>query len=697
MTITIEALKEKARGHEQNEEWRKALDLYLRAIRRLEEEERPDIGLHNRVGDLFTRVGDADEAVEHYETAVDLYDEAGLANNAIAVCKKIVRNVPDRHRVFLRMGLIRASQGFLVDARHHFLTYAERMKAAGDLDEALRALVEFADLVPGDAEIRLAIASQFEQHDRPPEAAAQLARAYQILVLAGEADEAAAVGERLVAMRPETDLDELASSADPGAPLEAASFSPDDLALPVTVPGAEPEVSEFEISLPGDVPAAAADEPDLEDRDPDDRHEADAIGAASHGSGPETEGEASEDFEEIEIAAPLPYLTFDDRDDDEEALEAVETGLADEDGEALEAADTELADEDEGAPPSLPYLEGTESLGMPAAEPAPPAPSLAELDAADAWTDPRDEQAEVEATERMHAALEEALSEVEAERAAEAEGGTGDPRRDDEVAAPQAPEVAGEAVDAVELHQRAVERAFRGGSEADLIAAYAGLAEALEGSGAGERARGVYQQILGLDPSHAGARAALGRISADPGPAPEVASSEDYVDLGALILGDEQEKTTRFVVAYEEPSGDEDADFARMLSQFKAKVAENVDSTDVRAHHDLGVAYREMGLLDEAIEQFQKALRASTDHLATYEALGQAFLDKGAYAPAVRVLTRALNAPWEVEDELLGIYYYLGRAYEAQGNTPQAVEFYDRVFSLDINFADVTERLRVLR
>ena len=45
----------------------------------------------------------------------------------------------------------------------------------------------------------------------------------------------------------------------------------------------------------------------------------------------------------------------------------------------------------------------------------------------------------------------------------------------------------------------------------------------------------------------------------------------------------------------------------------------------------------------------------------------------------------------------MGIYYSLGRAHELLGNKPQALEFYDRVFSLDINFADVTERLRALR
>jgi tetratricopeptide (TPR) repeat protein len=164
-----------------------------------------------------------------------------------------------------------------------------------------------------------------------------------------------------------------------------------------------------------------------------------------------------------------------------------------------------------------------------------------------------------------------------------------------------------------------------------------------------------------------------------------------------MILGGPEKKNTRFTVAYEEPSGDEEADFAKMLSQFKEKVSENLDSSDVRAHYDLGTAYKEMGLLDEAISAFQAALRASSDHLPTYELMGQTFLEMGQPEAAVRSLRRALEAEYGVEDELVGIYYYLAKAYEALANTASAVEFYDRVFSLDINFADVTERLRELR
>ncbi len=72
-------------------------------------------------------------------------------------------------------------------------------------------------------------------------------------------------------------------------------------------------------------------------------------------------------------------------------------------------------------------------------------------------------------------------------------------------------------------------------------------------------------------------------------------------------------------------------------------------------------------------------------------------MEMGQPEAAVRSLQRALEVDAGVEDELVGIYYHLARAHEALDNRDSAVEYYDRVFALDINFADVTERLRELR
>ncbi|MEK9502171.1 tetratricopeptide repeat protein [Gaopeijia maritima] len=717
----IEGLKEQARRHEQKEEWRKALELYNRAIDRLAEEDTPDIGLYNRVGDLFIRVGEVDQAVGAFEKAVDLYVDAELPNNAIAVCKKILRNVPDRAEVFLRMGRVRAAQGFVVDARSHFITYAERTLAAGDLDEAMRALVEFADAAEDDTGIRLAIATHFQQHERTDEAVEQLIEGYRSAVRQGLDEEVTTFEGRLAELRPGADPAVLAEAVDAGEPeVEEQAFAIESTSLagdPVDpYPSAEAAVSEAMEDRAGE--GEAADE-SFDDGDASDgwhfgdRQTLDDAHATEPGPvEPEMAVEPGFDPEPAAAEAPAaeaistglhdhqPFDVFSDTEETPDSLDdailsigpdvsgfeppADEANplegfdLVAEEGEIDEAVDEfyddgdddvdlpltlyhDDAEDDDEEPVELPFLHHPESE---ADEPEP----FAEP------TVPFDEEVAVDPPE-----LSESVEPPES--------------RDSDLLASRI----AEAPDDLDLRQRAVELAHRSGDEGALAAAYVGLGEALRRSGAEVRAQAVFRQALQLDPDHAEARAALDGAEEASRPVAEVASNEDYVDLGALILGDEDEKTTRFVVAYEEPSGDEQADFAKMLTQFKAKVAENVDADDVKAHHDLGTAYKEMGLLDEAVEEFQAALRASSDHLPTYEMLGQTFLDRGTPQAAVRVLTRALDVPFEVEDELLGIYYSLGRSHEVLGNTEQAREFYERVFSLDINFADVTERLRALR
>lgn len=726
----IEGLKEKARRHEQKEEWRKALELYNRAIDRLAEEDTPDIGLYNRVGDLFIRVGETDQAVGAFEKAVDLYVDSELPNNAIAVCKKILRNVPDRAEVFLRMGRVRAEQGFMVDARSHFITYAERTLAAGELDEAMRALVEFADAAEDDTGIRLAIATHFQQHERTDEAVEQLIEGYRSAVRQGLDDEVATFEERLAELRPGADPAMLAEAADAaddgeaeadddGFALESTSLAgdPDD-----QYPTADAAVSEAMEDRAGE--DVGAEVSDAEGDAPDEWHFGDsqtlddAPVAAPEPVEPEMPADTGFGLEPP--ATEAPEIAEPRMEEERPALHDhqpfdVFSEPAEETADSLDDAILSIGPDVSAFEPPADEtnpLEGFELVG-----------EEGEIDAAVDEFGDGDEDDDVDLPLTLYHDDEEEdddegpvdlpfLHQPEGEPVVHVldEPAGGDdpifesPAMDEE--APESPEPRDadvlasritESPDDLDLRQRAVELAHRSGDEGALAAAYVGLGEALRRSGAEVRAQAVFRQALQLDPDHAEARAALDGAEEASRPVAEVASNEDYVDLGALILGDEDEKTTRFVVAYEEPSGDEQADFAKMLTQFKAKVAENVDADDVKAHHDLGTAYKEMGLLDEAVEEFQAALRASSDHLPTYEMLGQTFLDRGTPQAAVRVLTRALDVPFEVEDELLGIYYSLGRSHEVLGNSEQAREFYERVFSLDINFADVTERLRALR
>jgi tetratricopeptide (TPR) repeat protein len=100
-----------------------------------------------------------------------------------------------------------------------------------------------------------------------------------------------------------------------------------------------------------------------------------------------------------------------------------------------------------------------------------------------------------------------------------------------------------------------------------------------------------------------------------------------------------------------------------------------------------------MGLLDEAISEFQKALRGTQNRVRTYEALGNCFIEKGQHQVATTVLSRALAEKGISDDQLVGVLYLLGVANEALQNFPKALDFYNRVFAVDIQFRDVGDRI----
>src|SRR6266480_7643648 len=203
----------------------------------------------------------------------------------------------------------------------------------------------------------------------------------------------------------------------------------------------------------------------------------------------------------------------------------------------------------------------------------------------------------------------------------------------------------------VRHRQKQVEFAFKSGDKAKLIDAYLGLADTLLRSDLPDKARAVYKRVAEHDPGNERARAALAMLAPvttrPPEPPPkakptvrdtegrtaardakmkvrdEAVEAGDFVDLSAMILEDELPvRDTRMKVADEEPTGDEERDFQEMLARFKQGIDENIDEADFQSHYDLGVAFKEMGLLDEAIAELQKALRAPDGKLRSSEALG---------------------------------------------------------------------------
>jgi len=146
-------------------------------------------------------------------------------------------------------------------------------------------------------------------------------------------------------------------------------------------------------------------------------------------------------------------------------------------------------------------------------------------------------------------------------------------------------------------------------------------------------------------------------------------------------------------------------DLADMFGELKHELEEGAGSTqeDPETHYNLGVAFREMGLLDEAIGELQKVCQAvDRGHdfpqlMQTYTWLAQCFLDKGVPEAAIRWYEKALKLPGIDEETRTALNYELASSYEAAGNKPVALTHFMEVYGSNIDYRDVAERIKALK
>jgi tetratricopeptide (TPR) repeat protein len=789
--MNLEKLKDTARKLEQKEDWRKAIEVYLKAIQQAESgtETSPDLSLYNRVGDLYLKINDTAEAVRSYERAVDLYADQGFFNNAIALCGKILRVNPGRTQTYLKLCQLHARKNVVSEAKRNLIEFLERMNALGQLDQAFQAVKLFADQFSGSQEIRSMLVDLLRATSRGDEAREQLEKMAHDLEAAGDKTGARKTRERLQGMDPEHpappppassprrgDLVFLDTGLDiPTTPVRGAPASPrakepprpaepsvtsepsvpEGFIVNESLPGRVDPVEDLIIdSLPSEGSGSGADSLLGIERLGDPLHGmSDMSGSLDIQRGGES---SSLDFEPMTLegmegtslsglsgASPPGPLDLpseprssplDFADDLIVSLPDTETGFnigPDAQNAIQPDVNLDIPEFASGLPlvPSTPRMGGT----------------LADLENR-VLDDPENPDVHLELAEKL-------LAMGETDRVAEelelALAGYED-RQDWIRASQMADRLVALAPDSIGHHQKRVELAYRTGERGPLLEAYLGLGDALAKSGALDKAAAVYGRVVEHDPGNVRAAAALARVgggekaapaelppeppkakpkasaappkaappkaarpptmaaTAAPSPAPtpspapagrprkNEAAEEGFVDLGSM-LRDEHRRDTRMRVNRREPKDqDEQREFHEILEQFKRGIDENLESDDYQSHYDLGVAFKEMGLLDEAIAEFQKALRASEGRLRTAEALGMAFFEKGQYAVCESVLRRAVDGLDGSDEAKIGLLYWLGRAAEALGKKADAMATYERAVAVDIRFLDLSERMHRL-
>jgi len=146
-----------------------------------------------------------------------------------------------------------------------------------------------------------------------------------------------------------------------------------------------------------------------------------------------------------------------------------------------------------------------------------------------------------------------------------------------------------------------------------------------------------------------------------------------------------------------------DAGLAELFEEFRAAEEGDEVREDFETHYNMGTAYKEMDLMDEAIQEFQTAASlvkpgdGTSRYLQCCNLLGHCFIQKGMPEAAVLWFKKGLQAPGHSEDEYQALRYELASAYEELGDLKQAREFYTEVYGVDVSYREVAEKLSQLK
>ncbi len=677
------------------------LDAAVKQYKKALEDSPDDTGTLNRLGDLYARLNRVNEAVEMFSTAARHFTREGFFVKAIAIYKKIIRLDPTLIRVYETLADLYHRQGLVNEARAQYQVVADYYRQSAD-ERALVAVYEkLVDLEPSNPTHRLKLAEFYCTANRTQDAMEQYQSIATFMLQHGKVEEAFKVYLGAFELK----VDDLGFVTDVIVQLtdfghqdvarrlldHAIQRNPDatrvaelvDLPLVDTVERRGTEDS-AEDESPVEV-SAAAEEDRLAIADPDSG--ADLAGLEEAGA-----DAGSRELEVVELAdldllepAPTGVDAPSPTDAPYVATDRDETGEFEIDLDEIEDLEEVVAAVVEAESPG----DSTEAMLAPETEDS---AELAEV------TDPesvaRAEELLTEANVLSNYGLEKKAVEL-LETALELVPGHLD---------------AGELL--LHLHHEA------GRSEAvvevaQLFITAGSLSEPLT-------------ELLGdwgyrLQDGELRAPAVEAqepeRLPVEVAQAPAADIRLDWLDEGgeaspkddADVFGEEDEffdlaaELEEELLAEESRSGGEalpqleEQSIEEIVEGFKQGVAETLSSEDYDTHFNLGIAYREMGLVDEAIGEFQLAAKSNQYLVDCCSLLGASFLEKGFPDLAVKWYERGLKAPGASDEEKLGLLYELGKLYLTTGNRETAKETFAEIYGANSNYRDVVAKLEELR
>jgi len=134
-----------------------------------------------------------------------------------------------------------------------------------------------------------------------------------------------------------------------------------------------------------------------------------------------------------------------------------------------------------------------------------------------------------------------------------------------------------------------------------------------------------------------------------------------------------------------------------IFDAFKKGVEHEVEEGDFDTHYNLGIAYKEMGLVDDAIREFQIAARVQGDSVQGGSMLAMCYMESGQLDKAVEEYRRLQELVGVDDERHLSVQYDLAVATEAMGDSKSALALFVEIENQAGNYKDVAERIQKLR
>ena len=140
-----------------------------------------------------------------------------------------------------------------------------------------------------------------------------------------------------------------------------------------------------------------------------------------------------------------------------------------------------------------------------------------------------------------------------------------------------------------------------------------------------------------------------------------------------------------------------ESDVLGIFEEFKKGLEKEIGTEDLETHYNLGIAYKEMGLIDDAIKEFQTSKNDPERLIPSISMLGMCYMAKGLYPLAIDSFNSVMEKIGTKDESHWGVKYELAEAYEKNENLKEALRHYTEVYGWNSKFRNVAEKINLLK